>query len=86
MEYQKFIPEGWKITDEKICINDLKEAMETNKVLQGLVSKCDKNYSNVHFIPCFIPLEYLSAWKAHPSGDGHKIMADIIIEKIKDYF
>ena len=47
MEYQKFIPEGWKITDEKICMNDLKEAMETNKVLQGLVSKCDKNY-NLH--------------------------------------
>lgn len=47
MEYQKFIPEGWKLTNEEICMNDLKEAIDTHKVLQGLVSKCDENY-NLH--------------------------------------
>lgn len=44
MEYQKFIPEGWKNTEEEININMLKNAMQTGKIMQGIVSKCDENY------------------------------------------
>ena len=47
MEYQKFIPEGWQITEEKLSLENLKNAMQTGEVLQGLVSKCDNN-CNLH--------------------------------------
>ena len=47
MEYQKFIPEGWKDTNEKLSIAKLKAALQTGEVLQGVVSKCDNDY-NLH--------------------------------------
>ena len=47
MEYQKFIPEGWKVTEDNLSINDLKTAMQNGQVLQGVVSRCDTNY-NLH--------------------------------------
>lgn len=47
MEYQRFIPEGWKVTEESLSLKDLKNAMDTGQVLQGLVSKCDETY-NLH--------------------------------------
>lgn len=47
MEYQKFIPEGWQITNEKLDMDTLRDAMQTGKVMQGLVQKCDDNF-NLH--------------------------------------
>ena len=47
MEYQKFIPEGWKVTNEEMSMSSFENAMKTGKVLQGIVSKCDTNY-NLH--------------------------------------
>ena len=54
--------------------------------IEKLFSKFDSENENIHFIPCFIPVEYLSAIKAHPSAQGHEMMAQIIIEKIQKYF
>ena len=51
-----------------------------------LFTQFDTKYENVHFIPCFIPNEYLSAIKAHPSAEGHEQMAQIIIDKVKQFF
>lgn len=47
MEYQKFIPEGWYNTKEKLSITELQKAKETGKVIQGLVYKCDNKF-NIH--------------------------------------
>lgn len=47
MEYQKFIPEGWQITNEEITKDTLKAAMQAGTVMQGIVSKCDEN-NNLH--------------------------------------
>jgi len=45
MEYQRFMPEGWNITDESITKEQLASAMSTGEILQGKVNKCDSNYN-----------------------------------------
>ena len=47
MEYQKFIPEGWKTEEENFSLNALKNAMTTGSVIQGKVYKYDDEY-NIH--------------------------------------
>ena len=47
MEYQKFIPEGWKESQEEFTIDELKNAFSQGSVIQGVVKKCDENY-NLH--------------------------------------
>ena len=47
MEYQKFIPEGWKNIYEEISLSEIKEAIINGNVLEGKAYKCDENY-NVH--------------------------------------
>ena len=45
MNYQRFMPEGW---DENVCSSTpeiLNDAMQTGKILQAKVSKCDNNYN-----------------------------------------
>lgn len=44
MEYQKFIPEGWENTP-KVTREEITNALENNKIMQGLVTKCDSNYN-----------------------------------------
>ncbi len=45
MEYQKFIPEGWKNTKEEFNLMELQTAKQSGTILQGLVEKCDENYN-----------------------------------------
>ena len=45
MEYQKFIPEGWRDTDDDEV--DLQSALKNGDVLQGFVESCDSKY-NLH--------------------------------------
>ena len=45
MEYQKFIPEGWKDEHTQFSIEGLNMAKETGEVMEGLVTKCDSNYN-----------------------------------------
>lgn len=47
MEYQKFIPEGWENTEEKYSLNNIKDAIEKGKIMQGFAYKCDEDY-NIH--------------------------------------
>lgn len=47
MEYQKFIPEGWKETKEEFNMQELKSAYEQGKIIQGFVGSCDENF-NLH--------------------------------------
>lgn len=47
MEYQKFIPEGWVETNDKLNDNNLQEAFTNGNILQGYVNNCDSNY-NLH--------------------------------------
>ena len=47
MEYQKFIPEGWVETKDKLNDNNLQEAFTNGNILQGYVNNCDENY-NLH--------------------------------------
>ena len=41
MEYQKFIPEGWKETTDIFNLQELKSAYEQGKIIQGYVGSCD---------------------------------------------
>ena len=45
MEYQRFMPEGWNISDYDITKEQLTNAMTTGEILQGKVNKCDSNYN-----------------------------------------
>lgn len=45
MEYQRFMPEGWNISDYDITKEQLTNAMSTGEILQGKVNKCDSNYN-----------------------------------------
>lgn len=45
MEYQKFIPEGWNNEKRKLTRNELEEAYQEEKILQGYVTKCDSQYN-----------------------------------------
>ena len=45
MENQKFIPEGWQITNENWDIATLNNAMQRGDILQGFVTNCDENYN-----------------------------------------
>lgn len=46
MEYvQKFIPEGWNEVKEDFNLEQLQMVKQKEKVIQGLVEKCDENYN-----------------------------------------
>ncbi|MBE5805914.1 MAG: 30S ribosomal protein S1 [Clostridiales bacterium] len=45
MEYQRFMPEGWKIDNFNFTKQSLDRAISTGEILQGKVSKCDSNYN-----------------------------------------
>ena len=45
MEYQRFIPEGWKNELTQFSIQGLNNAKETGEIMEGLVTKCDSNYN-----------------------------------------
>ncbi len=45
MECQKFIPEGWLENFSTVTKDTLINAIETGKVMQGIVNKCDSNYN-----------------------------------------
>ena len=47
MEYQKFIPEGWLETNEKMDKIVIQDAYNNGKILQGYVEECDSNF-NLH--------------------------------------
>lgn len=47
MEYQKFIPEGWENTRDKLDNYLVKQAFNNGDVLQGFVDECDENF-NLH--------------------------------------
>lgn len=47
MEYQKFIPEGWKDTNDELNASIIQKAFSEGTILQGYVNKCDSNY-NLH--------------------------------------
>lgn len=45
MEYQRFMPEGWNISNIAETSEHLKNAILTGEILQAKVSKCDSNYN-----------------------------------------
>lgn len=45
MNTLKFKPEGWNNEITQIDSNNIKNYMQTNEVLQGLVKECDNNYN-----------------------------------------
>lgn len=45
VEYQKFTPEGWENNICKLSKDDFNFAFKNNKILNGLVTKCDCNYN-----------------------------------------
>mgnify|MGYP001126768170 CR=1 FL=1 len=47
MEYLKFIPEGWIETEANYALNNIKDAFENGKIMQGLVYDCDSRF-NLH--------------------------------------
>lgn len=47
MEYLKFIPEGWIENKVEYGIENIRDAFENGKIMQGLVYECDSNY-NLH--------------------------------------
>ncbi len=47
MEYQKFIPEGWKNTNDELDVGIVQKAFSEGTILQGYVNNCDSNY-NLH--------------------------------------
>ena len=47
MEYQRFIPEGWKEEATPVSKEILNSAIQDGNVIQGFVSDCDSNY-NLH--------------------------------------
>ena len=72
MEYQKFIPEGWKETREHYTKENIEEAFRDGKVMQALVNRCDTNY-NLHIdlgngISGIIPRNEIDAVNADEYG------------------
>ncbi len=45
MEYQKFIPEGWEDVKENYSLDNIKLAMKSGSVMQGIAYKYDENYN-----------------------------------------
>ena len=45
MEYQRFMPEGWNVSNFDVTEERLNNAISTGEILQGKVSKCDSNYN-----------------------------------------
>lgn len=45
MDYQRFMPEGWNVSNLEISKEELTNAISTGRILQGKVSKCDVNYN-----------------------------------------
>ena len=45
MEYQRFMPEGWSISDFDLTKDQLTNAISTGEILQAKVNKCDSNYN-----------------------------------------
>lgn len=45
MEYQRFMPEGWNISNFDITKEYLNNAISTGEILQAKVNKCDSNYN-----------------------------------------
>ena len=45
MEYQRFMPEGWSVSDFNVTKEQLTNAISTGEILQGKVNKCDSNYN-----------------------------------------
>ena len=45
MEYQRFMPEGWSISNLDLTKDVLANAMSTGEILQAKVNKCDSNYN-----------------------------------------
>lgn len=45
MEYQRFMPEGWSVSNYSITKEQLTSAISTGEILQGKVNKCDSNYN-----------------------------------------
>ena len=72
MEYQKFIPEGWKDTNEIYTNAIIKNAFETGQIMQGKVTSCDTNYNlHIHLgngIEGIIPRNEIDAIKKDEYG------------------
>ncbi len=45
MEYQRFMPEGWNVSNADFTRDELTKAISTGEILQGRVNKCDPNYN-----------------------------------------
>ena len=45
MEYQRFMPEGWSISEFDLTKDQLTNAISTGEILQAKVNKCDANYN-----------------------------------------
>ena len=45
MEYQRFMPEGWSVSNYIVTKEQLTSAISTGEILQGKVNKCDSNYN-----------------------------------------
>ena len=45
MEYQKFIPEGWENVKENYSLDNIKLAMKSGSIMQGIAYKYDENYN-----------------------------------------
>ena len=62
---QKFIPEGWNISDNVVTKEKLINAMNEESIIQGRVSSCDDNYNlhieNTDGLNAIIPREEIEA-------------------------
>lgn len=45
MEYQRFMPEGWSVSNNNVTREQLTSAISTGEILQGKVNRCDSNYN-----------------------------------------
>ena len=45
MKYQKFVPEGWFVENKTIGESTLKNAINTQEILEAKVTNCDENYN-----------------------------------------
>lgn len=72
MEYQRYIPEGWKKEINPVSEDILKNAIQTGNIIQGIVNKCDSEY-NLHIdfgnnIKGIIPREEIEAVNIDKDG------------------
>ena len=72
MEYQRFMPEGWSVSNYIVTKEQLTSAISTGEILQGKVNKCDSNY-NLYVdlgnnIPGIIPREEVEAVNVDETG------------------